>query len=184
MVKNIYLIRHGQSTFNALYDLNAKDPLHFDAGLSDTGFQQAREASKAAIGLGVELIVTSPLRRALETTLTLFGGLPVPILVSSLHREKLANSCDVGTPTPALAKTFPGLDFSHLDDIWWHDGEKDTRGVSIEPESVYQARITEFSQWISTRSENSIAVVGHRTFFHHLAGHRLENCEIRKWPQL
>lgn len=181
MNKEVYLIRHGQSTFNVLYDLNGVDPLDYDAPLSELGIRQCAQARQEAIKLGVDLVVVSPLTRALETAIELFGGDPVPITVSSIHIENLANSCDIGRNPTVLSKAFPMLDFKHLEETWWYDGEKDERGVSVEPEQVYLLRVSEFSRWITSRPERSIAVVGHRTFFHKLTGRRLDNCEIMKW---
>lgn len=40
MADEVFLIRHGQSTFNALYEAKGADPFHFDARLSPLGHQQ------------------------------------------------------------------------------------------------------------------------------------------------
>jgi broad specificity phosphatase PhoE len=40
MSAQILLIRHGQSTFNAIFDQTSVDPMHFDASLSRYGWQQ------------------------------------------------------------------------------------------------------------------------------------------------
>jgi glucosyl-3-phosphoglycerate phosphatase len=83
----IYLIRHGQSTFNALFDLNRVDPLHFDARLSQIGIEQVAAARQAASAIPVELVVVSPLTRAIQTAVGLFGEATVPIIVTDLHRD-------------------------------------------------------------------------------------------------
>lgn len=181
MAKDVFLIRHGQSTFNVLYEASGVDPLHFDAPLSELGAAQVADSRCAAETLGVELVVTSPLMRALETAMGLFGAAPVPILVSSLHRERLANSCDIGKPPAVLSETFPTLDFGHLDETWWHDGEADHRGVAVEPDTVFMGRVEAFTRWIAARPEHTVAVVGHGTFFHRMTGRHLENCEVIRW---
>lgn len=181
MAKDIYLIRHGQSTFNVHFESSGIDPLHFDARLSNLGVKQVATARPAAAGLQVDLVVVSPLTRALETAVGLFGGEPAPMIVSSLHRERLGNSCDVGRAPAELLAEFPALAFDHLEDIWWHDGEKDERGVAVEPEPLFLDRVEAFSRWVESRPEPTVAVVGHGTFFHRLTGRHFENCEILKW---
>jgi glucosyl-3-phosphoglycerate phosphatase len=116
MPEYIHLIRHGQSTFNALFDLNRVDPLHFDARLSQIGIDQVAAARQAASEIPVDLVVVSPLTRALQTAVGLFSETAVPIIVTDLHRERLEHSCDMGRSPSALAAEFPMLTFDHLSD--------------------------------------------------------------------
>lgn len=182
MRKTIHLIRHGQSTFNAAFDETRTDPLHFDARLTPLGHTQVAAARKLVDGEDYELVVTSPFTRAIETTLGLFAAAPKPILVEALHREFLASSCDVGRSPRDLAREFPALAFDHLDDPWWHDcEEKDAFGIPLEPEAICRARLADFRVWLADRKERRIAVIGHGTFFFHLTGVRLANCELLRW---
>lgn len=182
MTKIVHCIRHGQSTFNAYWEKAVgTDPLHFDASLSDLGHQQVAAAAPTLRDVDYDLIVTSPLTRAIQTTLGLFKDHPAEsrIRVECLHREHLANSCDVGRSPAALREIFPALAFEHLEEIWWHrDGAPDERGIVVEPEAVLAGRVGAFRQWLSARPERLIAVVGHGTFFYHLTGRHLQNCEI------
>ena len=73
MTKLVHLIRHGESTFNAAYQETGADPIDFDAPLSPTGHRQVALRRAAFDALAVELVVTSPLTRAIETALGLFG---------------------------------------------------------------------------------------------------------------
>jgi broad specificity phosphatase PhoE len=181
MAKDVYLIRHGQSTFNLLFEASGVDPLHFDARLSELGIRQAAKARQTAASLSVDLVVASPLTRALETALGLFIDTPVPIIVSSIHRERLGNSCDVGRPPSVLLQEFPTLKFDHLENTWWYNGNKDDRGVPVEPDHLFMRRVKEFSHWVKYLPEQSVAIVGHGTFFHRLTGRHLDNCEIMQW---
>jgi broad specificity phosphatase PhoE len=181
MRKIIHCIRHGESTFNASYRETGIDPLHFDARLTPLGEEQVHQAARAVRDVPYELIVSSPLTRALQTTLGLFSEhrSADAIRVECLHRERLENSCDVGRAPAALLCEFPRWAFDHLDEIWWHDsGERDPRGFAIEPLAVLEERVRRFRDWLSARPETLIAVVGHGTFFHHLTGRQLHNCEI------
>ena len=181
MTKTVHCIRHGQSTFNAAFEASRVDPLHWDAPLTELGRRQVAEAASRVRDYPYELVVTSPLTRAIQTTLGLFEGHPAaPLIhVEGLHREHCASSCDVGRPPPALLAEFPGLAFGHLEEVWWHrDGEPDERGVHIEPAHVLTGRVDAFRDWLAARPERLIAVVGHGTFFYHLTGRFLANCEL------
>lgn len=179
--KTVHCIRHGQSTFNAAFRESRIDPLFFDAPLSDIGRQQVAATAAKVRGTPYELVLTSPLTRALQTTLGLFAEHPAapPIRVEHRHREHGENSCDVGRPPVALAAEFPHFDFAHLEEIWWHtDGEADERGIFVEPWETLQARVAHFRDWLGGRPERLIAVVGHGTFFRVLTGETLDNCGI------
>lgn len=61
----LYLVRHGQSEGNIVkYDVP-------DGNLTPTGLQQAEEAARRLEGEGIDLIIASPLRRAMQTALAL-----------------------------------------------------------------------------------------------------------------
>lgn len=181
MAKNIYLIRHGQSTFNLHFNATGIDPLHFDARLTDLGHEQAINARPSALELNVDLVVVSPLTRALQTATNLFEGSSVPITVSKLHQERQAFSCDIGSSPSVLLEEFPHLNFDHLADPWWYQGPLNEKGIAVEPDDVFKDRVEAFLKWTSARREESIAIVGHATFFKHLIGRFLNNCEIVKW---
>ena len=181
MRKTIHLIRHGQSTFNALFEETRIDPLHFDARLTPLGHAQVEAARERLGGAAYDLVVTSPFTRAIQTTLGIFGEAQ-PVLVEALHREWLWSSCDVGRSPHLLAGDFPAVSFAHLDDPWWHDShEKDALGIAVEPEPAFLLRLEAFRTWLGARPEERIAVVGHGTFFFKLTGVHLANCEMLSW---
>ena len=177
----ILLIRHGQSTFNAHYEATGEDPGHFDARLTELGHRQAQEAGRRLENESVDLVITSPLSRAIQTGLNIFGHRPIPFHVTCRHRERLESSGDVGRPPHELKQDFPHLDFGHLDDPWWHH-EPETRGrFAVEPYETFQKRVTHFNEWVKSHAGQSIAVIGHATFFHALTGQWLQNCEVLPW---
>jgi broad specificity phosphatase PhoE len=178
--RSILCIRHGESTFNAAWRATSVDPLHFDAPLSPVGVEQVRQARRALEDIPVELVVTSPLTRALQTAAGIFDGHrhSPRIVVHALMRERVENSCDVGRRPSELAVDFPSLDLAHLDDVWWHaEGAPDPRGICIESVASVAARALQFKWYLRGRPERCIAVVGHGTFFYHLTGRTLANCE-------
>jgi len=176
--KSIHLIRHGQSVFNAAFDsLTRIDPMIFDAPLSEIGVSQASALRPEVHALGVELIVVSPLTRAIQTTLHAFGPDHAPIRIESLHRERLEHSGDVGRSPKALRSEFPNLAFDHLDDPWWHFDRANPQAIHVEPEETLMGRVNAFREWLAARPETTIAVVGHGTFLNRLTGHHFKNCE-------
>lgn len=177
--KSIHLIRHGQSVFNAAFDsIKRIDPMIFDAPLSPIGVGQAAALRPEVHALGVELIVTSPLTRAIQTTLHAFGRDHAPIHIESLHRERLEHSGDVGRSPRHLRSEFPDLAFDHLDDPWWHFDGANPQAIHVEPEETLLGRVQAFRDWLARRPETTIAVVGHGTFLNRLTGgHQFKNCE-------
>jgi broad specificity phosphatase PhoE len=176
----IVCIRHGESTFNAAHRATGIDPGHRDARLTAKGEAQAHEARSALRDIPFELVVVSPLTRAIQTAAILFDGHPSEprLLVEVLHRECQESSCDVGRAASELAAEFPHLDVGHLPEVWWHaeEGCAMTLGLPIEPRPLFDRRVAGFRDWLRARPERTIAVVGHGTFFYHLTGTFLENC--------
>lgn len=62
-MKKLYFIRHGLSELN----VQGRYAGHTDSPLVDKGRQQAQKAGRDSSGLDIDLIVSSPLSRALET---------------------------------------------------------------------------------------------------------------------
>ena len=182
--RSITLIRHGESTFNAACVAAGDDPLLFDAPLTARGQQQVEAARLAMRTRPVEAVIASPLTRALQTALGIFGDHPFrPLIAVEIgHRERLESSCDQGRAPALLAKDFPMLSLSHLPDTWWHDeGEPNAHGIRVEPLDVMLKRMADFVETLRARPERHLAVVGHGTFFHHLTGRWFDNCEIVAW---
>jgi broad specificity phosphatase PhoE len=178
----IYLIRHGQSEFNAAHTPGGPDPMTFDAPLTQKGRQQAQDARAAISDLGIKLVIASPLTRAIQTAMCIFEDI-APIKIMAEHREFLNHSCDVGRSPGELQKDFPSLSFDHLDEIWWHRGPLNADGVPVEPHSVFQHRIGNFARDLHRIRERPVAIVGHGDAFMELAGFAMANCEIRRYPE-
>jgi broad specificity phosphatase PhoE len=182
--QTILLIRHGESTFNATYANDGVDPMLFDAPLTARGKEQVAAARLALRDRPVDIVLASPLTRAVQTALGIFADHPSQpaIVIEAGHRERLESSCDRGRPPHELKSEFPGVSFDHLPETWWHDeGVADERGISVEPLDVMLARLHDFALALRDRKEGVIAVVGHATFFHHLTGRWMSNCEIVDW---
>ncbi len=161
--KRLILIRHGRTFMNEYLatpgsqwgDANFTDVfdgtkyhLYRDSPLSQKGREQAQELNTyfsstlegQNIIKDVELIVASPLTRALQTVE--LGVLPhfydegnestkVPIVALPLASERVYLISDHGSSTSKLAQNFPWVDFSNEfdrdDEEWWFtvkSGEK------------------------------------------------------------
>ncbi len=177
----VYLIRHGQSEFNAVAR-DGIDPLIYDAPLTSLGQSQADRAREKIADLDIQHVICSPLTRAVQTALRIFKD-TVPITVEAGHREMVCNSCDVGRRPDILSRDFPNLSFDHLDHHWWHKGPENEHGVPHEPEDIFKKRIDDFVIRLETTNTapfatRPLAIVGHGLFFQGLVGRLMDNCEI------
>lgn len=147
--KVIAIIRHGRTECNEHLSLqqwgsnNFKDPEFWDTVLTPTGRKQAEDLNHQILNgdkhkrlLKAELIVSSPLTRALQTTELIFkntthfneSSSKIPKIVLPMATERVYMSSDAGRSRQELEKEFPLWDFSHLpttDDLnqeisWWY----------------------------------------------------------------
>jgi broad specificity phosphatase PhoE len=182
MPRSVDLIRHGQSTFNAHYEAFGQDPLHYDARLTELGEAQVAAARDRYRDRDYDVVLASPLTRAIQTAHGIFGDRGIPIEICALHREWQISSCDIGRAVAELSADFPHLDFSTLADPWWrHDAPACALGFPQETEAHLQERVAAFVALIAARPEERIAVVGHGDFFRRLIGRHLANCERAEW---
>ncbi len=177
--RTILCLRHGQSTANVAWDETGLDPGLPDARLTPEGERQVREARELLRDRPIELVVTTPLTRALQTALGVFGDHPSRprVVVEALHRERLESGGDVGRAPAHLVADYPTLELGHLPEVWWHvGGEPGPLGFAVEPLDTVLERVRLFRLFLSERPERHVAVVGHGTFFFHLTGIFLPNC--------
>lgn len=197
--KQLYFLRHGESVFNKYYEEHQRDPMVFDAPLTDKGAEQAVDVRGQCSRLVPELIVTSPLRRALGTMQLAVPAEDHPQAkyeVWENHVEELDMSCDIGSPKAELIRDYPALDFADLPEVWWYtDKECDNsdplncrtffqeRGF-IEKRGYTENRVNSMVARLCSREERVILVVGHANFFHRLLaalgrpGIWMRNCEV------
>jgi broad specificity phosphatase PhoE len=101
----IYLVRHGQSTNNA------EQPRVADPALTDLGRQQARAAADALARKNRQFaaIYASPMRRAIETAVTIQAALNAPVTLLPSLCEMNGVHWDVGMTREAILNEWPGL---------------------------------------------------------------------------
>ena len=140
--KTLYLIRHGRTEMNEYLarhrwdDARFTDPMLFDTRLTSEGEAQAVALRAITEKLKPEpqLIVASPLRRALRTAELAFGleRYAATPRVTCVHaRERVFHASDVGRPASEVRRDFPEwcveeLRAAHGDDApWWYAGGDD-----------------------------------------------------------
>ncbi|TDH73667.1 uncharacterized protein CCR75_007032 [Bremia lactucae] len=210
--KTLYCIRHGESTYNewrlrSLWSFSwmwVRDPMIVDAPLSTMGHKQVAKLHELIqsthLDKKIQVIITSPLTRAIETAIGVFPATNVPIIVDPLCREMLDTACDVGRVPTELAQHFVAqqdIDFSKLNSTWWlNDGaggpSNASRATIVAPKTPNEvlplresqedldARIRDFVTKLEERPEQHIAVVGHSSYFKRMLGmnRKLHNCEL------
>ncbi|KAK9287015.1 hypothetical protein L1049_015423 [Liquidambar formosana] len=197
--KTLHLVRHAQGIHNVEGDKNYKaymSPDFFDAHLTQLGWNQVVNLRKHvhASGLSkrIDLVITSPLLRTLQTAVGVFGGegytdrmdvLPLmvanagnsnrsaisslncpPIIAVELCREHLGvHPCDRRRNISDYQFLFPAIDFSLIESDEDILWEANVR----ETKEELAARGMKFMNWLWTRKEKEIAIVTHSGFLFH-----------------
>ncbi|CAF1181558.1 unnamed protein product [Didymodactylos carnosus] len=181
--KTLYLIRHGQSTSNRDY---CEDDSYRDAPLSDKGIAQAKAIVRELELEQIELILVSPLTRALQTCTNAIGIYAqtkhIPVIVLPQISEIISTYYSCGRKRDDIEKQFPTFDWSNVpeDKKWWWPFE--TKGS--ETHTHVTERIAETKRFISTRQEKRIAVFSHGDFLYDFMGEQsayLANCQWVKY---
>jgi broad specificity phosphatase PhoE len=164
------LLRHGQSEFNVHMAACRRDPGLPDPGLTEFGHAQAAAAGPAMAALGIRRILCSPYRRALQTAAPIAAAIGVPVSVQPVVRERYAFACDIGSPRDELARCWPDIDFSHLDEVWWPAIEEPAAAVEARA-LLFRSELAALPDWRQT------LVVSHWGFIVSLSGQSIGNCE-------
>lgn len=179
-IKTVHLVRHGQGFHNLLADRAAASGLQWkqyvaspenpytapeltDAPLTEIGRQQAldlRYQQVAGLTKPPELVVLSPLCRAIQTGLLAFGDSlgKVPFLAHEMAREQTGvHFCDMRRSKELQALEFPQVNFelisSNHDDLFQSECRETNREVA--------ERIYRFLEWLALREEEHIAIASH-----------------------
>lgn len=167
------LLRHGQSEFNLRFTIDRRDPGIADPALTPLGHDQAAQAATALAGAGLRRIIVSPYTRALQTAAAVAQALGLPVFINPGVRERFAFVCDVGTPRTALERTWPGLDFAAVDEVWWPPVEEPFQSL-LDRAALFRAEMAALPDWSDT------LVVSHWGFILAVTGERLGNGEWRR----
>lgn len=159
---DLFLIRHGQSQNNALPESQRVE----DPGLTEIGHEQAKRLGEWISVLGLTKLVTSPFRRALQTTepIRRATGL-VPEVRTELHEQggcyrghTVENT--VGRPgltRAEIEQEFEGFGVADDIDGWW-------KSKPYEDFATARRRALELLQWTHKQfaeTDERVAFVSH-----------------------
>lgn len=161
--KTVYFVRHGQAIHNVAKETHTGpdnpylDPSLTDAPLTPLGKEQAQALREATAALPIDVVVVSPLVRAVETAYLAFEAQlerGVPFVAVELCREQIGqNLCDARRPRAIASAAFPRVDFGAIE-------EEDTLFTPGRETLIQLAqRAGAFLTGLSQRPEQVIAVV-------------------------
>ncbi|KAL7914500.1 phosphoglycerate mutase family protein [Trichoderma velutinum] len=178
----IYLIRHAEAEHNISKDFSQRDP-----PLTPAGFEQASSLAKTFPDpSSIAVVLTSPLKRTLQTTLAGFSHIlaingvggqngSARLIIDRDLQERSDLPCDTGSERAILEKTFPNLDFTVLDTDWF---VKTGTYAADDTSVILRARIFREKLWNITKSiqtdqpsssQRAIVVVTHGVFMQYLS---------------
>ncbi len=180
--KIVYYMRH----FEALHNISPHNYNLPDPELSPLGQTQANDTSEIIKNIpSIDLIVCSPLIRALQTYLLVFNNQQnISLIIHPDLQEVCTEPCDIGSPLNDLKLKFPSL-LNELNTF------KETFGDSewlnkINPDNIYspkqiKQRTKRFLHWLMNRSEQHIFVISHNLMLQQLIHDKinLKNGEIK-----
>ncbi|KAI4142245.1 MAG: hypothetical protein L6R39_005022 [Caloplaca ligustica] len=188
MAPTIHLVRHAQAVHNLT---TANQHMH-DPPLTSFGEQQCRELSaRFPHHSSIDLLVSSPLRRTMQTTLIAFKpelSRGVKYIALPEVQETSDLPCDTGSKLSVLKEEFKDqpVDFSLVPKDW-----DSKQGKWVANQEAIERRCCEARKWLKDRSEANIVVVTHGGLLHYLTedwagckelqGTRWENCEFRSY---
>ncbi|PRP88305.1 hypothetical protein PROFUN_03414 [Planoprotostelium fungivorum] len=149
--QRVFLTRHAQAEHNVSSNWSLHDP-----PLTQLGEQQAKTLYERYPELceegGVDLIISSPLRRTLQTTILAYGKTGAPVLIMPELQETQNKPCDTGSDVDE----FPQFDFSRVPADW-----NSKKGFWADDEESLLRRAAKL---VSERPEKRIAIVTHGGF--------------------
>lgn len=159
---DVYLLRHGE-TDNNLHNIH--QPAHSE--LSTAGKKQIRKCIPLLKQLPLDVIITSPLKRALQTTDIISQHLQIPVIEHDGLKEKVNPSAIIGRDkydedVLAIKKQIEG-----------HYHNKDWRHSDEETYFDLHARILKFINWLIRSDYHSPLLVTHEVVIKMVTAHAL-----------
>jgi broad specificity phosphatase PhoE len=126
----------------------------------------------------IQLVVVSPLSRALRTADIVFKNTQIPIIVLDELKEfpQSGQLINYRQDTSIMKILYPNFDFSNIimtSDKDWNNKELPKK-INIRK---LNKQITQFENWIKNRPEKKIAVVGHSSYFNMMINNFIDNEE-------
>uniref|UniRef100_A0A7S0DVM4 Phosphoglycerate mutase n=1 Tax=Hanusia phi TaxID=3032 RepID=A0A7S0DVM4_9CRYP len=153
-----------------------EDERYFDAGLTIDGREQAKEAGLLLQGSKLDVVVASPLSRALQTAMIACKAWKSPsqpllkdprFVCVEWCREGMTcgvHPCNRRRTISEIKSEYPQFDFSSItsneDDIWRHD--------KAETQQDLNHRVALFLEWLETLEAKHVLICSHCVFLHAL----------------
>ena len=146
----VYFVRHGETKYNVL---QAHQPE--DAELSELGIKQAEILAKRFSKIPIDIIYSSPMKRARQTAEIINRYLKKEIIYSDFLKERKGPSEFIGKRTDsAEVLEINKIRNLHEDDPLWHYSDEEN---FIE----YKERVEKFLNLLSKVKKENILVVTH-----------------------
>lgn len=146
----IYFVRHGQTKYNVLYIHQPEN-----AELSELGIKQAKILAKRFSKIPINIIYSSPMKRAKQTAEIINKSLKKKIIYSNFLKERKGPSEFLGkrTDSPEVFK-INKIRNLHENNPFWHYSDEEN---FIE----FKARIKKFFNILPKTKKENILVVTH-----------------------
>jgi glucosyl-3-phosphoglycerate phosphatase len=173
------MLRHGQTDYNAASRMQGQ----LDTQLSDLGRNQASAAAEVLAKRQPLQIVSSDLRRALDTALALGERSGVPVTVDTRLRETHLGDWQDLTHVEVDAR-WPGARLAWRNDATWapHGGESRV-DVSRRGIPLVRELIADQTEWGTDEPERPVVLVAHGGLIAALTAALLK-LPVANWPAL
>ena len=177
----LHLIRHAQSNWNVKTQgehVGAHPTIvDVDSRLSAVGIEQAAHLSLDSILPAPQLILSSPLSRALSTAIALSGGSGIEVRAEPLATEWCENSCDIGRPSNELRDEYGEAvtKLGYIGTQWWPLTQEEVANGGRESEASVDRRTAQLINKLMLLPHTSIALVSHCMILQKVQ-HSLEKC--------
>ena len=169
-MKKIYFIRHGEGYHN-LCNYNYHN-YHLEyPRLTVKGLKQCFELKKTLKEDKFDHIIVSPLRRTLETAVSIFDQNNNFIAMESV-REFISNPCDYRESIEEISKEYNFVDFGFVGDNYKYNKKEEDIDINL--------RIDSFYTYLINTPFQKIAVVSHGEFLKRFFKKYGKNLHIRE----
>jgi glucosyl-3-phosphoglycerate phosphatase len=178
-IRRLVMLRHGQTEYNAGSRMQGQ----LDTELSDLGRDQAVAAAEVLAKRQPLTIVSSDLRRSLDTAISLGEHAGMPVLVDTRLRETHLGDWQGMTHTEVDAAA-PGARLAWRDDARWapHGGESRV-DVAARSLPLVAELIAEQAEWGVDEPERPVVLVAHGGLIAALTAAML-GLPVDNWPIL
>jgi glucosyl-3-phosphoglycerate phosphatase len=178
-IRHMVMLRHGQTEYNAGSRMQGQ----LDTELSDLGREQAAAAAEVLAKRQPVIIVSSDLRRALDTAVALGERCGLPVLVDTRLRETHLGDWQ-GLTHLEVDAAAPGARLAWRENARWapHGGENRV-DVAARSMPLVAELITEQSEWGLDEPDRPVVLVAHGGLIAALTA-ALLGLPVDNWPVL